>query len=44
MWLCFRAGVVIFVCFVLVEKYTKPSRISPEVEPYGFALFLCCLG
>jgi phosphoserine phosphatase RsbU/P len=39
-----RAGVVIFVCFVLWTNTQHLLGYYPGVESYGFALFLCCLG
>ena len=39
-----RAGVVIFVCFVLWTNAQNLLGYHLEVESYGFALFLCCLG
>ena len=39
-----RAGVVIFVCFVVWTNAQTLLGHRPGVEPYGFALFLCCLG
>ncbi len=39
-----RAGVGHLCLLCAVDKYTNPSGHPPGVEPYGFALFLCCLG
>ena len=39
-----RVGVVTFVCFVLWENTQSLLGTHSGAEPYGFALFLCCLG
>jgi sigma-B regulation protein RsbU (phosphoserine phosphatase) len=40
----FRAGLFIFVGFVLWTNARALRGYKPTVEAYGFGLFLCCLG
>jgi len=43
----FRAGLLIFVVFVLwanTRELLGYTTYTTTVEPYGFGLFLCCLG
>jgi sigma-B regulation protein RsbU (phosphoserine phosphatase) len=40
----FRAGLLIFVGFVLWTNTRNLLGHATNVEPYGFGLFLCCLG
>jgi len=40
----FRAGLLIFVVFVLWTNTRALLGYTTSVEPYGFGLFLCCLG
>jgi sigma-B regulation protein RsbU (phosphoserine phosphatase) len=41
----FRAGLIIFVGFVLLTNTRDLLRYRDiELEPYGFGLFLCCVG
>ena len=43
----FRAGLLIFVVFVLwanTRQLLGYTTYETNVEPYGFGLFLCCLG
>jgi phosphoserine phosphatase RsbU/P len=43
----FRAGLLIFVVFVLwgnTRSLLGHTTYTTNVEPYGFGLFLCCLG
>jgi len=40
----FRAGLLIFVGFVLWTNTRDLLGYTTTVEPYGFGLFLCCLG
>jgi sigma-B regulation protein RsbU (phosphoserine phosphatase) len=40
----FRAGLLIFVGFVLWANTRGLMGHTTNVEPYGFGLFLCCLG
>jgi sigma-B regulation protein RsbU (phosphoserine phosphatase) len=40
----FRAGLLIFVGFVLWANTQALMGHKTSVEPYGFGLFLCCLG
>jgi sigma-B regulation protein RsbU (phosphoserine phosphatase) len=43
----FRAGLLIFVVFVLwanTRTLLGSTTYTTNVEPYGFGLFLCCLG
>jgi phosphoserine phosphatase RsbU/P len=42
MW--FRAGLLIFVGFVLWTNTRKILGYTTTVEAYGFGLFLCCVG
>jgi phosphoserine phosphatase RsbU/P len=42
--LVFRAGLLIFVGFVLYANTRGLMGHKTNVEPYGFGLFLCCLG
>ena len=42
--LAFRAGIIIFVGFVLWTNTQNLLGNPSGVEPYGFGLLLCCLG
>jgi phosphoserine phosphatase RsbU/P len=40
----FRAGLLIFLSFVVWTNTQNLRGYTPAVEPYGFGLFLCCVG
>jgi sigma-B regulation protein RsbU (phosphoserine phosphatase) len=42
--LVFRAGLLIFVAFVFWTNTRSLQGRDTAVEPYGFGLFLCCVG
>jgi sigma-B regulation protein RsbU (phosphoserine phosphatase) len=43
-YVVFRRGLICFVLFAIWDNTVASLRPLPHVEPYGFAIFLACLG